>query len=200
MGAEHVPHFEGAFETNSSLVLLTRYVDGKDLATVINYGQPMSREDLRTICSGVAKGLKECHKRCIIHRDLKPQNIVVDLATMQPTIIDFGMVLDLKKEAEFQKCGTLAYMAPEVFRCGKFSIPYGIKSDLFSLGVIAHIMMSGENPLRGCQSQIYDRTAKVTWNSGALVEKWGHGGLDMVAGLLQESPARRWDSGKLLEC
>lgn len=80
--------------------------------TVINYSMTMATEDIRTIVSGIGKGLKECHRKKIIHRDIKPQNIVVNLDTMEPTIIDFGMALNLKKECEFKKCGTLAYMAP----------------------------------------------------------------------------------------
>ena len=46
---------------------------------------------------GIAKGLKECHKRNIIHRDIKPENIIINSNTLEPTIIDFGMVLNLKR-------------------------------------------------------------------------------------------------------
>jgi len=65
--------------------------------TVINYSKQMTLDDIKTIIIGVAKGLLECHKRHIIHRDIKPQNIVINLDTMEPTIIDFGMALNLKK-------------------------------------------------------------------------------------------------------
>ena len=40
-------------------------------------------------------------------------------------------------------------MAPEIFSSEKTQLPYGTKSDLFSLGVIAHLMFEGENPLKG---------------------------------------------------
>lgn len=132
--------------------------------TVINYSPNMSKQDIRTIVSGIGKGLKECHKKKIIHRDIKPQNIVVNLDTMEPTIIDFGMALNLKKECEFKKCGTLAYMAPEVFKCEQQGTPYNSKSDWFSLGVISHIMMMGENPLRGKEGHPFDRNHEVAWN------------------------------------
>lgn len=65
------------------------------------------------------------------------------MSNLEPTIIDFGMVLNLKMECEFQKCGTLAFMAPEVFNCEKTLLNYGTKSDLFCLGVIAHMMLEG---------------------------------------------------------
>ena len=54
-------------------------------------------KDVKKILSGIAKGLKECHQRNIIHRDIKPENIIIDINSMEPTIIDFGMVLNLKK-------------------------------------------------------------------------------------------------------
>lgn len=112
--------------------------------TVINYKGVMSWEEVRTIVEGIAKGLKACHRKKIVHRDLKPQNVVVNLETMKATIIDFGMALDLKKECcEFKKCGTLAYMAPEVFHCEQKNQIYNTKSDWFSLGIIAHLLMLG---------------------------------------------------------
>lgn len=85
--------------------------------TVINYKGGMTWEEVRIIVGGIARGLKVCHQKKIVHRDLKPQNVVVNLETMEATIIDFGMALDLKKECQFKKCGTIAYMAPEVFHC-----------------------------------------------------------------------------------
>ena len=142
-GAEHVCEYYGTFETKDELIILLRYLDGCELMSVINYNHPMKMEDIKIILTGIAKGLKECHQRNIIHRDIKPQNIVINLLTMEPTIIDFGMALDLKEECEYRKCGTPAYMAPEVLKCDKIQIPYGTKSDLFCLGVIAHIMMVG---------------------------------------------------------
>lgn len=74
------------------------------------------------------------------------------------------MALNLKKECEFKKCGTLAYMAPEVFKCEQQGTPYNTKSDWFSLGVIAHIMMMGENPLKEKEGQPFDRNHEVALN------------------------------------
>ena len=85
--------------------------------TYINYSNAITAEEIRIILNGIARGLKEIHKRKIVHRDIKPQNIVINLDTSEPTIIDYGMALDLKRECEFKKCGTLAYMAPEVYHC-----------------------------------------------------------------------------------
>jgi len=43
----------------------------------------------------VLEGIRDIHQAHVIHRDLKPQNIIVDLATMKPCIIDFGLSLHI---------------------------------------------------------------------------------------------------------
>lgn len=91
---------------------MTKYIHGKDLKTVINYSLEPNLKDIKTIIAGVATGIRECKEKNIIHRDIKPQNIVVDLDTMKPTIIDFGLAFNMKTDKGFNKCGTAAYMAP----------------------------------------------------------------------------------------
>ena len=92
-------------------------------------------------------------------------------------------------------------MAPEVFKCQDYSVPYGTKSDLFCLGVIAYLLMVGQNPLRGKgKCQIYDRTAVIKIDKIKLNSKWGEYGLDMIIGLLHENANRRWSIDKLLSC
>lgn len=74
-----------------------------------------SMADLIYIFRSILQGLDDIHKLKIYHRDLKPQNIIINLATLKPKIIDFGLSLmiqpftDLKS---FKRCGTMGYMAP----------------------------------------------------------------------------------------
>lgn len=87
-----------------------------------------------------------------MHRDIKPQNIIVD-EDFNCRIIDFGLSLYLDNSVEktrFCKCGTIGYMAPEVIMA-KYSNNrfYSNKCDLFSFGIIAHMLLMGKNPLKG---------------------------------------------------
>lgn len=80
----------------------------------------------------IAGGLKYLHSRGIIHRDLKPVNI--GLSNMSIKIGDFGHAtwLHSPKDLIFKKCGTLQYMAPEIFE----GYGYDQAVDLWSFGII----------------------------------------------------------------
>ena len=67
---------------------------------------------------------------------------------MKPTIIDFGLSFDSKKYTSLIRCGTNAYMAPEVHSFPETNRPYSDKCDIFSLGIVAHLLMLGSNPLK----------------------------------------------------
>lgn len=82
-----------------------------------------------------------------MHRDLKPENILLEQNKEfdQIKIIDFGtsLVYDPNNKLE-EKLGTPYYIAPEVL--GK---NYGAKCDIWSIGVICFILMSGIPPFNG---------------------------------------------------
>lgn len=91
------------------------------------------------------------HKNKIIHRDLKPENILLesDMDFDQIKMIDFGtsMVYDPSKPLE-EKLGTPYYIAPEVLNKN-----YNFKCDIWSVGVITYILLSGNPPFNGSTDQ-----------------------------------------------
>ena len=63
----------------------------------------------------ILEGIRDIHQVNIIHRDLKPQNILINLTTFKPCIIDFGLSLLLDEKVttkSYKRCGTMGYMAP----------------------------------------------------------------------------------------
>jgi calcium-dependent protein kinase len=94
------------------------------------------------------------HSKNIIHRDLKLENIVflkkIDLKTKEEEIdlkiIDFGAakILTYKKIKDNCEIGTYTHMAPEVIEG-----VYSTKCDVWSCGIILHILLSGISPFRG---------------------------------------------------
>ncbi len=96
-----------------------------------------------------------------MHRDLKPQNIMIDESTMTPKLIDFGLSLLYGPKTDkkrFKRCGTMGYMAHEVItNSADKKKAYDCKCDMFSFGIIVHMMLLGYNPLKG---KNYNETVK----------------------------------------
>jgi serine/threonine protein kinase len=89
--------------------------------------------------------VEHCHAHNLVHRDLKPENMMLD-ARGHVKLIDFGTSKDLEDSTlngpEF--VGTPEYMSPEAVD----SLNAGIESDLWSIGVVAHVFLTGLSPFR----------------------------------------------------
>lgn len=85
------------------------------------------------------------NSRKIIHRDIKPDNILVDFVNLKTKEIkiclaDFGFAIRQKDIAGSLRCGTPAYMAPEIIK----NKNYDEKSDIFSLGATIYTLITNE--------------------------------------------------------
>jgi calcium-dependent protein kinase len=91
--------------------------------------------------------INHCHSWGVIHRDIKPENIMYD-KDGEIKLIDFGLsrIIEEQKsrKALHTYCGTLAYMAPEVL-----SGTYNKECDIWSLGVLLYVLVSGYLPFQG---------------------------------------------------
>ena len=83
----------------------------------------------------------------VVHRDLKPENILFDADLKQIKLIDFGMSKILQDETTLMntKLGTPYYMSPEILR----GTTYDKRCDMWSIGVITFVLLSGEPPFYG---------------------------------------------------
>jgi calcium-dependent protein kinase len=79
----------------------------------------------------------------IVHRDLKPENLMLEGGDgWEIKVIDFGLSRTFTKDKKMcQKLGTPYYIAPEILKK-----KYDEKCDIWSIGVILHILLSGSPP------------------------------------------------------
>lgn len=129
------------------LYCVSEFVEGQTLAQwMIDHPQP-DLETVRAIVEQIARGLRAFHRLEMLHQDLRPANVMID-TTGTVKIIDFGAtrVAGLQELAaplaQREMLGTVQYMAPEYF----LAEPATVRSDVFSLGVIAYQMLSGQLP------------------------------------------------------
>lgn len=130
----------------------TEFIDGETLREWINnHPKPYIRE-IRLIIEQIAKGLRAFHRMEMLHQDLKPENIIIDKEGVVK-IIDFGSVkiagivemTPLENTLDENVLGTLNYSAPE-YHLGQRGT---VKSDQYSLAVIAYEMINGALPYGG---------------------------------------------------
>ena len=137
------------------------YLPGKDLLHTLRKFPNLKLKVIQKIIRNCLEGIQCLHRNNIIHRDLKPQNIMINEDDFSAKIIDFGLSLILKENMNkklFKRCGTMGFMAHEVITNTPLNRqPYDQKCDIFSMGIIIHIMLTGNNPLRG---KTYEETYK----------------------------------------
>ncbi|BBA34890.1 dual serine/threonine-protein kinase/phosphatase [Methylocaldum marinum] len=129
------------------LYIVTEFIDGRTLTQWMIDNPKPDLETVRGIVEQIAKGLRAFHRLEMLHQDLRPDNVMID-NTGTVKIIDFGStqvagLMEITTPiARSHLLGTAQYTAPEYF-LGESGTTY---SDMFSLGVIAYQMLSGELP------------------------------------------------------
>lgn len=137
-----------AFENPRDIILIMEYICGGELFERIIADDFVLTEDdcilfMRQICEGV----NYMHQNGVIHLDLKPENILCKTKTShQIKIIDFGLARVYDPSDNLRILfGTPEFVAPEVISYE----PVSPASDMWSLGVICYVLLSGLSPFMG---------------------------------------------------
>jgi len=122
----------------------------QDLHHIIEKNEILKESDVQTMFKTILQTVNQMHKLGVIHLDLKPQNILLS-DEQKVRICDFGLskIID-ENEENFDQCqlgGTIEYCAPEQIQYE----PVSEKSDIWSLGVIAFVLLSGQSPFKFSQ-------------------------------------------------
>ncbi|XP_068035334.1 serine/threonine-protein kinase pim-1-like [Anomalospiza imberbis] len=138
---------------NDILIVLERPEHSQDLHNFIRARGYLSEEVARDLFRQVLEAVQHCTSCGVLHRDIKPQNILVDLATGQAKLIDFGCGTYLQDTAYTRFAGTRSYRPPEWTH---FRFYYGKPATIWSLGILLHQMVCGEHPFRRSQNISWD--------------------------------------------
>ena len=125
--------------------LVQELLSGEDLDRFIARRDPLPLPEKLHILIAVASALDFAHAAGIIHRDIKPANIRI-LESGLVKIMDFGIAKSLDSNTSITKDGTAVgstpYMSPEQI----VGEAVDARTDLFSLGVVAYELLSGQKP------------------------------------------------------
>ncbi len=144
----------GSGKFNRIPYLVTQYVEGQSLRTLIESSAPLSPQQTVDIIKKIADGLAYCHKNDVIHRDLKPENILIG-TNQQPVIMDFGLALTKGAHRVTYSnlsatMGTPDYMAPEQIEGQRGDQ----RTDLYALGTIMYELLTGTPPFTGDSNMV----------------------------------------------
>ncbi|MFO0803864.1 MAG: serine/threonine-protein kinase [Gemmataceae bacterium] len=123
---------------------------GQSLADSLKANPNVPIAEAVRIAREIATGLAAAHAKNLVHRDIKPGNIWLEEKTRRVKILDFGLARAADGEdadtvtQEGTPIGTPAYMSPEQARGETLDF----RSDLFSLGAVMYLLITGRNPFR----------------------------------------------------
>jgi eukaryotic-like serine/threonine-protein kinase len=150
MNSPHVPTIFGhnCHEPRlTDIWVVEEFVQGSTIRDVLNRGRKFTTVEIVRFLDTMLELAVQAENNFLVHRDIKPDNIMLD-AHGKFWLLDYGIArhLDLASLTESaQQFGpfTLGYAATEQFRNLKKDID--IRADLFSIGIVANEMLTGEN-------------------------------------------------------
>ena len=132
--------FEVASQEDRNVVL-EEFIEGDNLGELLRDAL-FSPKETREIVSQVCQALWVLHSMAAVHRDVKPENII--LRGPDAVLIDFDAARLHKPQHEndTQTLGTVGFAAPEQYGLSQSDI----RADIYSMGVLINIMLTGEHP------------------------------------------------------
>ncbi|GLV39992.1 uncharacterized protein CBL_10888 [Carabus blaptoides fortunei] len=147
----HIIYLEKIYESAQRMYLvMERCIT--ELATIARQKKHFTESEVRKVLKHLASAVAYLHKYEIVHRDLKLENILTAPNPDDPfdelyiKVSDFGLGIIKAGNRPDQmlndRCGTLAYMAPEVISLGSYSQ----QCDVWAMGVVCFILLVGSYP------------------------------------------------------
>jgi calcium/calmodulin-dependent protein kinase I len=132
--------------------IVMEYIRGGELLDRIVLKEFYNEKEARNVCQSLFQAMAYCHEKRIAHRDLKPENLLLisehDDASIK--IADFGFAKICPPNGYLTMCGSPSYVAPEILT-SHVTGAYDVQCDMWSLGVIAYVLLGGYSPFGDCE-------------------------------------------------
>jgi MAP/microtubule affinity-regulating kinase len=144
----HIVKLFQTFDTPRELHLVLEYLAGGSLHYYLRHSpnRHFSEGESRRLFRQVLRALEYCHSLNVTHRDIKLENILLD-ERRNVKLIDFGFATCFSNDRKAKIfCGTPSYMSPEIVARKEY---FGPPADVWALGVLLFVMLSGSYPFKG---------------------------------------------------
>ncbi|KAK4839722.1 hypothetical protein QYF36_024357 [Acer negundo] len=144
-GHKNLVQFHDAYEDEDNVYVVMELCKGGELLDrILSRGGKYSEEDAKAVMVQILNVVAFCHFQGVVHRDLKPENFLFTTKEDNSPLkaIDFGLSDYVKPDERLNDIvGSAYYVAPEVLHRS-----YGTEADMWSIGVIAYILLCGSRP------------------------------------------------------
>ncbi|XP_071524153.1 uncharacterized protein [Panulirus ornatus] len=198
--AQRTIQLQDVFSTERELVLVLEYAAGGDLQTLLDEDMVPYERDVISFTRQLLEGLVFIHDHNIVHLDIKPQNLVLmgEFPDCAVKLCDFEISRVLTPGREVREIlGTPDYVAPEII----LYEPITTKTDMWSLGVLTYVLLTGFLPFGGETDQ--ETFLEITLGEldfpEELFEDISAEAIDFIKKLLVRKPQSRMSARECLE-
>ncbi|MCU0633885.1 MAG: protein kinase [Gemmatimonadaceae bacterium] len=180
---------------DGGLALVMQLIPGRTLKDAVLADGPFDADRAEAVLRDVADALAFAHAHGVVHRDVKPENIFLEAHTGHALLSDFGIAhsneFDSRLTMTGAAIGTPTYMAPEQID----GAPANVRSDIYSLGLVAWEMLTGRRPWDG--EPLYNVLHKQKHEALPAIDELRPGEVPprlqyLVERMLQKKPAARF--------
>jgi serine/threonine protein kinase len=125
------------------------YAQGGDVFDRLSQRATYTEKDAKDLCKRLLETMRDMHKRGFAHRDLKPENLLLKDTVDDALILvaDFGFAKRVPEGGLTTRCGTPAFVAPEIV----LGTPYTQAADMWSVGVCLFMLLGGYPPFQDAE-------------------------------------------------
>ncbi|XP_034242469.1 serine/threonine-protein kinase 17A-like [Thrips palmi] len=188
------------YETPQEIAIVLELAAGGELQRVVDLQDGLPEVEAVQVMRQILEGLIFLHDHNIAHLDLKPQNMLLtgNYPDCDIKLCDFGISRVIRSGIEVREIlGTPDYVAPEVLSYE----PISLATDIWSVGVLAYVLLSGYSPFAGdTKQETFCNISQCTLNfPDELFEGVSEAARDFIRTTLQTDPGCRLSARQCLE-